>query len=146
MKEKERSKKYRQTENYKINQKKYSKSLKGKAQTQIQSLKRKERTRLTTPKISSELKKLTDFYKSKKEYKNYDNLHADHIYALKGKNYSGLTNANNLQWLPSELNVKKSNMDFEDWQKVCKQNRKEYNFILNKHGLKFNRQYITVKI
>jgi len=145
-KKNERSKKYRQTENYKINRKKYSKSLKGKAQTQIQRLKRKERTRLTTPKISSELKKLTEFFKSKREYKNYNNLHADHIYALKGKNYSGLTNANNLQWLPSELNVKKSNMDFEDWQKVCKQNRKEYNFILNKHGLKFNRQYITIKI
>ena len=117
-----------------------------KAKTKIRMAERDKRTRLTTPKISNELKKLTDFYKSKKEYKNYNNLHADHIYALKGKNYSGLTNVNNLQWLPSELNVKKSNMDFEDWQKVCKQNRKEYNFILNKHGLKFNRQYITIKI
>ena len=141
-------------ENYrlKLNEKnkKYRQSKKNcpiyKAKTKLRMAERDKRTKLTLPKISSELKKLTDFYKSKKEYKNYNNLHADHIYALKGKNYSGLTNANNLQWLPSELNVKKSNMDFEEWQKICKQNRREYTFILNKHGLKFNRQYITVKI
>jgi len=137
LKEKERGKKYRQ-------------SKKGcliyKAKTKLRMAERDKRTRLTTPKISSELKKLVAFYKSKKEYKNYNNLHADHIYALKGKNYSGLTNANNLQWLPSELNVKKSNMDFDKWQKICKQNRKQYIFILNKHGLKFNRQYITIPL
>ena len=140
--------------NYRLKQcekgKKYRQSKKDcpiyKAKTKLRMAERDKRTKLTLPKISSELKKLTEFYKSKKEYKNYNNLHADHIYALKGKNYSGLTNANNLQWLPSELNVKKSNMDFEEWQKICKQNRREYTFILNKHGLKFNRQYITVKI
>ena len=144
LKEIQRSKKYRQTENYKINQIKYKNTPKGKLTYQLMRLKRDLRTKYNIPK--QERPKIKMFLMTKEELKNTTNLHLDHIYALNCNNYSGLHVANNFQWLPSELNIKKSNMPFDDWKKLCKQNYKEYSKILKLHGLKFNREYITTPI
>ena len=140
----QRSKKYRQTENYKINQIKYKNTPKGKLMYQLMRLKRDLRTKYNIPK--QEKPKIKMFLMTKEELKNITNLHLDHIYALNCNNYSGLHVANNFQWLPSELNIRKSNMPFDDWKKLCKQNYKEYSKILKIHGLKFNREYITTPI
>ena len=140
----ESSKRYRQTENYKIYQIKYKNTPKGKLTYQLMRLKRDLRTKYNIPK--QERPKIKMFLMTKEELKNTTNLHLDHIYALNCNNYSGLHVANNFQWLPSELNIKKSNMPFDDWKKLCKQNYKEYSKILKIHGLKFNREYITTPI
>lgn len=115
-----------------------------KAKRKIRSMIRDLRTKYSIPK--QERPKIKMFLMTKEELKNNINLHLDHIYALNCKNYSGLHVVNNFQWLPSELNIKKSNMPFDDWKKLCKQNYKEYSKILKLHGLKFNREYITTPI
>jgi hypothetical protein len=115
-----------------------------KAKRKIRNMIRELRTNYNIPK--QERPKIKMFLMTKEELKNITNLHLDHIYALNCKNYSGLHVANNFQWLPSELNIKKSNMPFDDWKKLCKQNYKEYSKILKLHGLKFNREYITTPI
>ena len=83
---------------------------------------------------------------SKQELKNISNLHRDHIEPLHGTKSCGLHVAENLQWLPSELNGRKSNMPFEEWQEICRKNKKEYTAILKNYNLKFNEEYITEPI
>ena len=89
-----------------------------------------------------------DFEMTSKNLKNISDLHRDHIRPLNPINEKdkGKHIAENLQWLPSKLNIKKSNMPFEEWQEMCKKNNKEYTAILKNYNLKFNKDYITKTI
>lgn len=67
----------------------------------------KSRVRKSTPKWADK-KALFEVYKNRPE-----GMHVDHIIPLRGKYVCGLHIAENLQYLPREVNMKKSN-SFED--------------------------------
>ena len=116
------------------------------AKRKIRSKLRDIRLKYAHVKTKNNNKKLIAFEMSKQELKNISNLHRDHIEPLHGTKSCGLHVAENLQWLPSELNGRKSNMPFEEWQEICRKNKKEYTAILKNYNLKFNKEYITEPI
>lgn len=146
-KERKRGKRYRQTENYKINQKRYRQTPKGKAQT-FRTRTKRELIKKRGEMVEGNKEKLIDFEITGKNLKNISDLHRDHIRPLNPVNEKdkGEHIAENLQWLPSKLNVKKSNMPLEKWQEICRKNKKEYTAILKNYNLKFNKEYITEPI
>ena len=130
--------------------KRYRKSKKGcpifEAKSKIRRRLRDIRLKYAHIKTENNNKKLIAFEMSKQELKNISNLHRDHIEPLHGTKSCGLHVSENLQWLPSELNNRKSNMPFEEWQEICRKNKKEYTAILKNYNLKFNKEYITEPI
>lgn len=82
---------------------KYHSNEEFRAKESLDAIQRKKLIKCRTPKWAN-LEAIRDFYKNRP-----NGYHVDHIIPLKGKEVSGLHVLENLQYLPAQENLKKSN-------------------------------------